>query len=125
MKALRPMTTLLLGSMLLGFAVAACGAAVLPQLREPRGIAICWATGTALGLLVFLPIAAGEGTRSRFVRRHFEHFERWSSVLLAMGVGHWLFSGIGDAGSVLAFVLVFVAACFRVYLSTVAKRSAA
>jgi hypothetical protein len=124
MKALRPITTLSLGPLLLAVAVAAVGAAVQPDLRTPRGMIICGVVGAAVGVLVFAPIAAGGTACPRFVRRHFEQFERWSSVLLSMGLGHLLFLRMGSAGGVVALALVFLSACLRVYLSELGKRHA-
>jgi hypothetical protein len=125
MRSLKPFTTFLGGSVLLAVAVATGAAVVQPDMRNPRGVAICLVTGAMLGMLIFGPIAAGDTLRSAFVRRHFEQLERWSAFALALGLGHWIGMGLGDKGIICAVAFVFLGACFRVYLSGVAKRPAA
>jgi hypothetical protein len=124
MRSLRPLTTFVAGSVLLAVAVATGAALVQPDMRNPRGVTICLVTGAILGMLIFGPIAAGDGLRSAFVRRHFHQFERWSVFILALGLGHWIGVGLGDHGITWAFAFVFLGACFRVYLSSLAKRPA-
>ena len=125
MKSLKPLTIFAGGSALLAVAVALSVAIAQSDFRNTRGIAICLAGGMVLGMFIFGPIAAPDVFRPDFVRRHFAHFERWSALLMAMGLGHWIGLAAGDAGIVLAFGLVFLGACFRVYLSGFANRPAA
>src|SRR4051794_39813709 len=117
MRSLKPYTTFLGGSLLLAVAVATGAALVQPDMRNPRGIAVCLVTGAILGMFIFGPIAAGAAFRSVFVRRHFQQFERWSAFVLALGLGHWIGIGLGDNGMIWAFAFVFLGACLRVYLS--------
>ena len=125
MRSLKPFTTVVGGSLLLALAVATGAAVVQPDMRNPRGATICLVTGAILGMFIFGPIAAGDAFRSAFVRRHFEQFERWSAFILALGLGHWIGVGLGDSGIIWAFAFVFLGACFRIYLSGLAKRPAA
>jgi len=57
---------------------------------------------------------------NEFVRRHGERFDRWSSFLLAMGLGHLILRMTGYLGFIIAGIAVFLAAGFRVYLSALA-----
>ena len=125
MRSLKPLMILVGGSLLLSVAVALVAAAAQPPLRNARGVALGLAAGLAVGMFVFGPIAAADVFRPAFVRRHFEQLERWSAVGLAMGLGHLVGTILGDKGIILAFAFVFLGACFRVYLSGVAKRPAA
>lgn len=97
MRSLKPFTTFVGGSLLLAVAVATGAAVVQPDMRNPRGIAICLIMGAILGMFIFGPIAAGDAFRSAFVRRHFEQFERWSAFIGALGLGHWIGVGLGEA----------------------------
>jgi hypothetical protein len=124
MRPLKPIRILVAGSLLSGLAIAIGTAAAWPDARNARGITIAFVTGAIFGLLMFAPIAAGEALRSTFVRRHSAAFERWSAICIAMGLGHLIGSRLGTNGIFLAWGLVFVAACFRVYLSSVARRFA-
>lgn len=124
MRSLKPFTTFVGGPVLLALAVATVAAVVQPDMRNPRGIAICLVTGAILGMFIFGPLAAGDACRSAFVRRHFEQLDRWSAFLLALGLGHWIGVGLGDRGIIWAFALVFLGACARIYLSAGAKRPA-
>jgi hypothetical protein len=125
MKSLKPITTLVGGTFLLSGAMATAVAIVQPDFRNPGGVTICLVAGMVLGIFVFGPVAAGDAFRSAFVRRHVEQFDRWSAVVLAMGLGHWAGMGLGDMGLIVAFAFVFLGACFRVYLSGLARRRAA
>ncbi len=58
---------------------------------------------------------------SAFVRRHFQQFDHYSAAVLAFGLGHFVLWRFGDAGLLVAAGLVFVAACFRVYLAESAR----
>jgi hypothetical protein len=122
MRSLKPFTILVGGLVLLAAAVATGAAIVQPDMRNARGIAICLAIGAILGTFTFGPIAAGDAFRSSFVRRHFAQFERWSAFVLALGLGHWIGMMLRDNGMIWAFAFVFLGACFRVYLSGLAKR---
>jgi len=125
MRPLKPFTTFVGGSALLAVAVATGAAVVRPDMRNPRGAAICLVTGAMLGMFIFGPVAAGDALRPAFVRRHFDQFERWSAFALAPGLGHWIGMGLGDNGIIWAFAFVFLGASFRIYLSGVANRRAA
>jgi hypothetical protein len=124
-KPLKPLTILLLGPALLALAVMVVAVTVNPALRTPRGGWIGLVVGAALGLIIFVPLAAGRARPPQFVRRHFESLERWSSVLLAMGLGHWLFAGMGNNGLLIAFSVLFLSASFRAYLSMLTRRPTA
>lgn len=123
-RPIKPLTTLIVGPVLTGAAMAIATAVVRPDLRNARAMLIALIAGTMFGLLMFGPIAAGEALRSTFVRRHLATFERWSAICIAMGLGHLIGSRLGTNGIFFAWGLVFVAACFRVYLSSVARRFA-
>jgi hypothetical protein len=59
-----------------------------------------------------------------FVRRHIEQFDRWSAALLFLGLGHWILLQFKDTGIVIAFALIFVAACFRAWMFDLGRRTA-
>jgi hypothetical protein len=59
----------------------------------------------------------------QFVRRHIEQFDRLSSALLFVGLGHWILLQFKDTGIVIAFVLIFVAACFRAWMFELGRRT--
>jgi hypothetical protein len=119
MRSLKPITTLLFGPLLLAMAVSIAGAVADPGLRNPRGILIGLGIGMALGLLIFIPIAASDAFRWRFVRRHFQQFDDWSAFLLAMGLGHCVFLQMGDWSILAAFAAIFVGALVRQCLSQI------
>jgi hypothetical protein len=125
MRSLKPLTIFVGGSVLLALAVATGAAVVQPDMRSPGGVAIWLITGAMLGMFIFGPIAAGDAFPSAFVRRHFAQFERWSAFVLALGLGHWIGTMLGNSGIFWAFAFVFLGACFRVYLSGLVKRPAA
>ena len=125
MRSLKPFTTFVGGSVLLAVTVGIGAALVQLDMRNPRGVAIWLVAGAIFGMFIFGPIAAGEAFRSAFVHRHFEQFERWSSLVMAMGLGHWIGTMLGDTGIIWAFALVSLGACFRVYLFGLAERPAA
>jgi hypothetical protein len=57
MRSLKPLTTFVGGSVLLAVAVVTRAAVVQPDMRNPRGVAICLVTGAVLGMFIFGPIA--------------------------------------------------------------------
>ena len=58
------------------------------------------------------------------VRRHIQHFDRWSSALLFLGLGHLALARFGFAGLMIAAALVFVSACFRAWMFHLDVRTA-
>jgi hypothetical protein len=120
---MKPFTIMSLGPLLLGLTL---GAVVLvdPMMRNVRGVLIGVVCGTTLGLFMFAPFAAGEVLRPRFVGRHLAQLDRWSAMLLAMGLGHCVFSRVGDYGLLIAFAVIVAAALFRVYLGVYAQQRA-
>ena len=125
MKPLKPLTTVVLGPLLLGVAVAAGAAVFDASYRNPRAAAVCIIAGVVFGLLLFVPVAAPEVFRPRFVRRHFEHFDRWSALVGAMGLGHLVGLRLGNHGFIVAMLALGLCACFRIYLAGVAERRSA
>ncbi len=122
MWSLKPFTTLLLGTLLAAIVVTGVGMIALPNARGLQDFAVFFGVGVLFGIFIFLPITAGESSRSRFVVRHFHKLERWSALAMAMGMGHMLLRAVGDGSSLVAFGLIMFGAAFRVYLSEVAKK---
>lgn len=125
MRPLKPLATFAGGTVLMAIAVASAVVVADSDLRGPRGVTVGVVMGGIFGMLVFGSIAAGDGLRSTFVRRHFEQFDRYSALLMAAGLGHCLDTWLGANGIVIAYALVFFGACFRTYLHGAAKRPAA
>jgi hypothetical protein len=58
-----------------------------------------------------------------FLRRHFQSLDRWSAMLLAMGLGYVVLSQLGDGKMLAAMLLITVGAFFRALLFDAAERA--
>jgi hypothetical protein len=125
MRHLKPLTIVTLGPLLLGVAIAAGAAVFDASYRNARAAAVCIIAGVVFGLLLFVPIAAPEVFRPRFVRRHLEHFDRWSALVGALGLGHLLGLRLGEYGFIVAMLALGLCACSRIYLAGVPERRSA
>jgi hypothetical protein len=122
MRPLKPFTTFAAGSLVLAAVFGAVTLIAHPDRSTLRDLGVASAIGLLLGAPLFGAIAAGMVCPSQRVRRHFEQMERWSSILMAMGLGHWFSLQLGEYGTFVALALVFIGACFRIFLHGVAKR---
>ncbi|HEV2296246.1 MAG TPA: hypothetical protein VGR35_20545 [Tepidisphaeraceae bacterium] len=111
--------------MLSAIAFAVVAAVAQPEMRTPRSIAIWSATGAALGVVLFGTIVAGESSRPVVIQRHGHRLATWAWFLGSMSLGHLVFRSIGDAGIIIALPLLFACVLLLMYLTELAKRSAA
>ena len=125
MRRLKPLEIFIGGSVLLAIALPFAVAIGQPDARNAGAVIRLLVAGAIFGMFIFGFIAAGEGVRSSFVRRHFEQLERWSAFVMALGLGHWMGVMVGDTAIIWAFAFVILGACFRVYLDCLAKQPAA
>jgi len=120
MRPLKPLTIMIVAPLLVAITVAVLFSYFHHNFHDPRLIAIAAITGYSIGLLLVAPIVASEFARASFVRRHFTQFDRWSSIIGALGLGHLIGISIGNWGMLIAFVAVFLTVLFRVFLSGLA-----
>ena len=119
MKPLRPMTILAVGPPLVGVAVSAVAAILVPGVCTVRGILIWIVTGVIFGAVILTPIATVEAFRPRLVYLLGPYAYRiWWSVSLSMAVAFGYILAVMRRGGVdgffwLAIVVLFIGALLK------------
>jgi hypothetical protein len=130
MKAVRPITVLILGPAALAMAVT-CGAwFALPQERTLAGILAAFGIGAVGGLTFFGPIAGALAIRashSEWFTRHYWQIQWYVSLPMMLALGYFaacIRHGIFDTMTFACMTLVALGAALKIGLSGSARNHA-
>ncbi|MGA2497337.1 MAG: hypothetical protein ABSH20_06330 [Tepidisphaeraceae bacterium] len=124
MKQLTPLAMLCIGPLLAGVAAAVACTAVQADMRNARGIAIGFAAGVVMGLVLLVPIATAETFRTILARAlgpYAFRLQWYVSLAMAGSVGY-IYGSRHEAlnrFTGLAWVLVFFGATIKVMMSII------